>query len=281
MGRYLIALSEDESFNNNSIEVLSELCGNPTEHLFVGLLIKDFSYISTISSYLGEPALADFFPYKPGLITEEDHKKAEIIAKFEKSAQDHMVSYEIHNDFRLTAHELIRQTTYSDLLVISYRIFFNYVSKDPDTTMLYQILKGSKCPVMILPENIQQIGNIIFTYDNKESSVFAIKAFSQLFSSATRDKIVSILSVMPSADEEIKNEKLLLDLVKQHYHNVGIQLLNGSSISRAILDFAGSVSNPLLVMGAYGRSHISNLFLPSVARNILVESNVPLFIAHR
>jgi nucleotide-binding universal stress UspA family protein len=281
MGRFLIALNEDKSFNDNFFHIAGELCKDPTEHMFVGMLVKDFSYISTISSYLGEPALADFFPYKPGLITEEDHKKAEIIAKFEKSAQEHFLPCEIHNDFRVNAHELIRQTTYSDLLVLSYRIFYNYVTKNPDTTMLYQILKGSKCPVMILPEELPRVDNIIFTYDNKESSVFAIKAFSHLFSQGTRDKVVSILTVMPSADEEIKNEKLLLDLVKQHYSNVGIQLLNGSSISREILNFAGGVSNPMVVMGAYGRSHISNLFIPSVARHILKESVLPLFIAHR
>jgi hypothetical protein len=42
-----------------------------------------------------------------------------------------------------------------------------------------------------------------------------------------KDKIVSILTVMPNIDEEIKNEKLLLKLVKQHYNNVGLQLLEG------------------------------------------------------
>jgi nucleotide-binding universal stress UspA family protein len=70
-------------------------------------------------------------------------------------------------------------------------------------------------------------------------------------------------------------------MIKQHFDNVGIQLLEGSNISQEITNFASNQKNPLVVMGAYGRSHISNLLIPSVAVNILRTSRVPLFIAHR
>jgi nucleotide-binding universal stress UspA family protein len=126
-----------------------------------------------------------------------------------------------------------------------------------------------------------EVDNIIFTYDNKESSVFAIKAFSNLFARKMKDKIVSILTVMPNVDEEIKNEKLLLNLVKQHYNDVGLQLMEGHNISKEINNFAHNVQNPMVVMGAYGRSRISNLLIPSVANYLLKKSNLPLFIAHR
>jgi nucleotide-binding universal stress UspA family protein len=167
------------------------------------------------------------------------------------------------------------------MLILSYGVFYNHLTGKPDSSILYQILKGSKCPVLILPEGTNKIDNIIFTYDNKESSVFAIRAFSNLFSGNMKEKIISILSVMPNADEEMKNEKLLLNLVKQHYNNVGIQLLEGNNISKEINNFAKNVSNPLVVMGAYGRSRISNLLLPSVAQYLLKKSSLPLFIAHR
>jgi len=204
-----------------------------------------------------------------------------VISQFERTARDTNIRYEIYNDFRLTTHEVVKQSTYADMLILSYRIFYNYLTGKPDTSILYQILKGSKCPVLILPDGTNRVDNIIFTYDNKESSVFAIRAFSSLFSDNMKDKIISILSVMPNVDEEMKNEKLLLNLVKQHYNDVGIQLLEGNNISKEISNFASNVQNPLVVMGAYGRSHISNLLLPSVAQYLVKKSNLPLFIAHR
>ena len=135
---------------------------------------------------------------------------------------------------------------------------------------------------MILPDNICKIDNIIFTYDGKDSSVFAIRAFSNLFAGHSKNKPVSILTVMKSPDDEgIKNEKLLMELIKQHFNDVGIQLLEGNTISDEISNFAGTVTNPLIVMGAYGRSRVSNILLPSVARHIMTKSRLPLFIAHR
>lgn len=280
MARFLVALDGNNSFNQDLFQLSCDLFDNVDEHLFVGMLIKDVSYANTVSSYKGEPVMAEVSPIN-GFLNEEDVVITEVISQFEETARDTSIKYEIFNDFRLTAHEVVKQSTYADMIILSYRVFYNYITKKPDTSILYQILKGSKCPVLILPEGTKKIDNIIFTYDNKESSVFAIRAFSNMFSGNTRDKIVSILSVMPNVDEEIKNEKLLLNLVKQHYSNVGIQLLEGDNISREISNFAKNVQNPLVVMGAYGRSHISNLLLPSVAQYLLKRSNLPLFIAHR
>jgi nucleotide-binding universal stress UspA family protein len=279
MAKTLVALEEHAGFNNNVINICRDLFCDKNENLFVGLLVKDLSYITSLSGYVGEPALVDYMPYD--LISDEDRKKAEVISVFEERIKKSGFKYQIYNDFRLTSRELIKQSTFADLMILSYQAFFNKSNKEPDTSLIYQILKGSRCPVMILPMDISNIDNIIFTYDGKESSVFAIRAFSNLFSKYTKDKEVSILTVMPSADEEIKNEKLLLDLVQQHYNNVGVQLLEGSNISEEISNFAESADNPLVVMGAYGRSHISNLLLPSVAKDILKKSRIPLFIAHR
>ncbi len=280
MAKILIALDGDNSFNKNLFDISNKLFSDLGEHLFVGLIVKDFSYVTSLSNYMGEPVLADFLPNGSSLLSEEDQVKTEMISRFEEHARDFDVKYEIHNNFRMTVAEMVQQTTYADLLLLSYKVFYNHITKTPDTTLLYQVLKGSKCPVMILPENMGELDNLIFTYDGKESSVFAIRAFSSLFGPTTRDKIVSILTVMPNADEEIKNEKLLLNLVKQHYKNVGIQLLEGKNISMEISNFARNVQNPVVVMGAYGRSYISNLLLPSVAKNILKKSILPMFIAH-
>ena len=280
MARFLVALDGSISFTKDLFQFSSNLMQDEERSLFVGMVVKDVSYYNTVSNFAGEPVLSDEMPNQ-GFLDQEDDIITDVISQFEQSAKDSSVRYEVYNDFKLTAHEVVKQSTYADLLILSYRIFYNYLTGKPDSSTIYQILRGSRCPVLILPEGITEIDNIIFTYDNKESSVFAIKAFSNLFAKKLQDKIVSILTVMPNADEEIKNEKLLLNLVKQYYNNVGIQLLEGNNISKEINNFAGSVQKPLVVMGAYGRSRISNLLIPSVAEYLLKKSNLPLFIAHR
>lgn len=282
MGKILVALDEQSNFVKDLLTTAKELFANWKDNLYVGLLVKDLSYKSRISEYFKTAALVDYNPVdEENLLSEEDQKKAELIANFVKPSKSCGIRYEIHNDFRMTAYELVKQSMYADLLIISYKVFCKNNTGRADNSLLYHILKESRCPAMILPENISGIDNIIFTYDGKESSVFAIKAFANLFAAATRNKITSILAVMPSLDEEIKNERFLLDLVKQHYNNVGVQLLEGVHIAQEIHRFAESVENPVVVMGAYGRSAISNLFIPSVARDIIEKRQLPLFIAHR
>jgi hypothetical protein len=281
MAKILVALEEKSSFVNDLVTITNDLLPNVADNLFIAYVVKDMAYTSTISSYVKEAALVDQSPLGHELLSEEDRKKTEVISNFEKVFREANIRYQIFNDFRLTSHELIKQTTYADLLILSYQIFFNHVTRKPDTSMLYQILKKSRCPVLIVPEDMYKTNNIILTYDGKESSVFAIRAFSNLFASSVKNKIVTNLTVTPSLDEEIKNEKYLMELVKQHFNNVGMQLLTGTNTSREILNFAENVENPLVIMGAYGRSTISNLIIPSVARRIIENRKIPLFIAHR
>jgi len=281
MAKILVALEEDSTFSRDLVNVAGEIFGDLSEQLFVAMLVKDMAYTSQVSSFIGQPAMVDCLPEKSGLLTEEDKMKAEVISEFEKAAKLSGVPYEIYNDFKLTAYELVKQSTYADLMILSYQIFYDQLTGKPDTSLLYMILKNSRCPVMIIPNGIEHIRNIIFTYDGKESSVFAIRAFNSIFGRYLRDMVVTVLTVSPNKEEEIKNEKFLLDLVQQYYSNVGLQLLTGSSTSREILNYAASVDNPLVIMGAYGRSTISNLIIPSVANRIIQERNTPLFIAHR
>jgi len=281
MAKILVALEEKSSFVNDIVTVANDFLPKLSEHLFIAFVVKDLAYTSTISTYVKEAAMVDKHPGDIDHLSEEDSQKTEVISTFEKGVKNAKIRYQIYNDFKITAHELIKQTTYADLLILSYEIFFNHVTRKKDTSLLYQILKGSRCPVLIVPENMRPVRNIILTYDGKESSVFAIRAFSNLFDYAVKDKITTILTVSPIADEEIKNEKLLMELVKEHFRNVGLQLLNGYNTSKEILNFADNVDEPLVIMGAYGRSTISNLIIPSVARRIIENRRIPLLIAHR
>jgi nucleotide-binding universal stress UspA family protein len=281
MAKILIALEEKSTFVRDLVTVTNDLLPNTNENLFIAYVVKDMAYTSTISSYVKEASMADQIPAEYELLSEEDRKKTEVISNFERGFREANIRYQIYNDFKLTSFELVKQTTYADLLILSYQIFFNHVTRKPDTSLLYQILKKSRCPVLIVPEGIRKTKNIILTYDGKESSVFAIRAFSNLFAASVKNKIVTNLTVTPSADEEIKNEKYLMELVKLHFNNVGMQLLTGTNTSLEILNFAKSVENPLVIMGAYGRSTISNLIIPSVARRIIENRRIPLFIAHR
>ena len=280
MAKTLVVLNESVDYNGNLVRLIRALYNDVNHEHFEGMMVNDLASVNSISNHAGEPSLADFLPFKSDLLNDDIKKKAEILSIFEEHAKESKITYAINNDFRLNSHELLKKTAYADLLMLNYTVFMNR-SYRPNSSMIYSILKGSRCPVMVLPSDVSQIDNIIFTFDGKESSMFAIRAFCNLFAETTKDKEITILTVMPSEDEEIENEKLLMDFVKKYYKNIGLQMLVGDNISHEITNFAESVDNPLVVMGAYGRSRISNLFIPSTAKQFLIKGHIPLFIAHR
>jgi nucleotide-binding universal stress UspA family protein len=54
----------------------------------------------------------------------------------------------------------------------------------------------------------------------------------------------------------------------------------GETVGAALLRIASEVGADLLVMGAYGRTRLSELVLGGVTRHVLAEAEVPLLISH-
>ena len=71
MAKFLVALDGSNSFNQNLLQVASDLLENLDDHLLVGMLVKDVSYNNTVSNFIEEPVMADMMPSK-GFLNEED-----------------------------------------------------------------------------------------------------------------------------------------------------------------------------------------------------------------
>jgi nucleotide-binding universal stress UspA family protein len=65
-----------------------------------------------------------------------------------------------------------------------------------------------------------------------------------------------------------------------HYSKLNYELLSGQA-EEAILNFAEMQTNPLVVMGAFGRSGVSRFFSRSTAGKLLKDKSLPVFVAHK
>ena len=116
MAKFLVALDGSISFTRDLFEFSSNLLEDSDDGLFVGMVVKDVSYYNTVSSFVGDAVLADVMPQR-GFLNDEDNVITDVISQFETNAKDSSVRYEIYNDFRLTTHELVKQSTNADLLI--------------------------------------------------------------------------------------------------------------------------------------------------------------------
>ena len=123
MAKILVALDEKCTFVDDLVTVTKDFFPESAEHLFYACVVKDLAYTSPISNFVKESSLSDNLPGGIQHISDENIKKTEVISSFEKSFRKENFRYQFHNDFKITAHELVKQTTYADLLIISYEIF--------------------------------------------------------------------------------------------------------------------------------------------------------------
>ncbi len=59
-------------------------------------------------------------------------------------------------------------------MIVSASSFFSNVSQGEAKAILHKTLHSSECPVMVIPEKVERIEKVVFAYDGKKDSVFAL-----------------------------------------------------------------------------------------------------------
>lgn len=175
--------------------------------------------------------------------------------------------------------QVIRESRFLDLLVVCAKSSFDSSIDAVPSGLTEYMLRHSECPVLIAPINFNEPDEIVFAYDGSASSVFAIKEFTHLFPQF-EDRKVTFLEVNKSETNEIENQKKITDYLKMHYSMIGYQVLHGDPKDELFSYFIGK-RNPMIVMGAFGRNIISNLFNRSAAHLLLKTTTLPVFITHK
>lgn len=184
-----------------------------------------------------------------------------------------------HRDRGIPQEEIITESRYADLLLIDAETSFADKREEIPTNFVRNILSDAECPVVILPVAFSGIEQLVFTFDGKPSSIYAIKQFTYLFPELREQQVVVISvneeEVIPDAEERYK----LKEWLHMHYKNVDFLTTQGN-VKAGLLELLLSRSKAFIVMGAFGRSAFSNLLNPSHAQSVLKMVSQPVFIAH-
>lgn len=213
----------------------------------------------------------------------EKHKaKMDLVEKniyfFKEGCTNREVRYSVHRDRGVPVRELIEESRFADVLVVDAETSFNKRYEGSPTEFVRDILKKAECPVIIAPESIEAIDEIIFTYNGSFSSVFAIKQFTYLFPQFNNKK-VSIIQVNETGEWQDPDKYKFNEWLKEHYTNLHFEALKGE-IDTGLFDYVFKRRNIFLVMGAYGRTALSQFFKRSHADLLIKTVSQPIFITH-
>lgn len=204
---------------------------------------------------------------------------ANSIKWFSEKCINEETRFDFHTDRGIPLKEIIAESRYADLVVVDAETSFNKIYEGVPTRFVTDFLHNTECPVVIAPESFDGIDEIVVAYDGSASSVFAIKQFTYLFPQFCRKKI-SIVQVTEERNSGGIEDDQLPEWLKCHYSDLHFVSLRGEPDS-ALYDFLLRRKNIFLVMGAYGRSNISQFLKHSRAELIIKTVTKPIFIAHR
>jgi hypothetical protein len=166
---------------------------------------------------------------------------------------------------------IIDNSAFADIMICDAERFPTHYSFE---TLLFH----SHCSILLVPETYTNIENIILSYDDKTSSIHAIKQFAYLFS-FYKHLPVYFVSVLPKDVDELQYEDLVNEWLPLHYPTAEIKILKGEP-KKELTHFINSYSNSLVILGAFGRSSLSRFFKESIAYSFLEETTATLFLAH-
>ena len=203
------------------------------------------------------------------------------IAAFDSACISQQLNYVIHHDKSFAIEELLKESIYSDLLVIGAGETFKHYKEAVPSAFIRSLLSGTQCPVLVVPDNYQVTERIILLYDGKPSSVFAIKMFNYMMPWMRGVKTEVITVKDPKDRPEFTDDPLIREFIKCHYPNAIYTLLKGDPEEQIPAYLKTTAPQSLIVMGAYERSQVSRWFKASMADILINELAAPVFIAHQ
>lgn len=210
---------------------------------------------------------------------EEQREFRSMVRQFEEQCQKNGLEYRVHEEsMNWNIDNLVKETRFADLMVMSAELFCDDLNTRQPNSFMQQAIHKSECPVICVPESFLSIKKIVFAYDGKKESMFALKQFCNLFPqlSALPTKIVY---AKDEASVEIPDLIYLEEYAGRHFKNLDIEKVpfNGKKYFES---WAKDDNNTILVSGAFGRSGLSTAFKRSFVEDVIHQHLIPVFIAH-
>jgi nucleotide-binding universal stress UspA family protein len=250
-----------------------------TNSLLVGVFIHDMRYLNFTYAYTWDQPFVDVSALDE--IQKEDREKIDLnIALFKRACSDRGVRHKIHLDKGVPLQELLKESSFADLVVIDSHTGFFALGNSKPAPFIKDLLADAHCPTLIVPHNYSEFNKTILCYDGSLSSIYAIKMFSYILPEYSKLN-ATVLSANENNSNHLKSGENFKDLINLHFNNINFEVLTKSNEDDLLEYLKINGENSVIVMGSYSRNAISRLIHQSFSNRVISEINVPVFIAHQ
>jgi len=173
---------------------------------------------------------------------------------------------------------LAKESRFADLIVMSEELFCASETDSQPNYYMTETLRASECPVIVVPENFENIEHLAFAYDGGKECMHAIKQFVYLFPELI-DLPAEFVHMKDESTDEVPEKALLGEYTFSHFEAQYTSNLQFDP-KKYLTIWLEYKKNIFLVSGSYSRSAISKIFRKSFADQVIAGHTCPIFIAH-
>ncbi len=247
--------------------------------VLVGVAVVDVEDIK--DSVGGAPAGAIHFAEKAieKNLTLAEERAQELIRDFESLCKQNGISYESYIKVGNPAEEIIEEGLTADLIIVGIKTHFHLEHPEVVGDTLKELLKASVCPVMAVTEEEKLPDTVLIAYDGSVQASNAIREYVHISMNLPFAKKAVLLNVNDNIEEGMEALKKVEDYLKL-YSIETTKLVKSGKPAKVIHEVAKEIGNPLVLIGAYGHSGLTELFFGSTAKEIIEDGNFPIFVYH-
>lgn len=277
--RILLPLDPSE-YTDKALNIAIKLAKYHNAEL-TGMVILDIPGIE--SSVRTVPLGASYFARELGQkkIKDAELRIDELSAKFEKACEGENIKSRIHRVKGVPSDEIIRMSSFYDLLVIGKRTFFHFETQEGPGDSFEEILDSSITPILAVPKQFEapeypdKHFKALIAFNGTLPSCRALQMFAHL----ALDTYAEAKIIMSHKDEEYAQFMLreAEDMLKAHGLS-NIETIHTANpiietVDQEMLDWCD-----LFVMGPHSESSLVDFFTGSFTKYIINHCKKLIFI---
>jgi len=213
------------------------------------------------------------------VIEEKNEVNFQVISQIRGYFSDRNTQVIFHKKQGLTYEDILKESIFSDILLTNIALSYFDYDHNQLSSMVKSLLSKANCPIMLVPDDMQEIERIYFTYNGSYSSVFSIKQFTYLFKVLHNIPVIVLTVAEQKKEDEIENQQLLSDFLAKHYKTFSFKLLQGYPERELMIELMYQ-KNAIVTFGAFSRNRISQMLHKSNSENVTKIIDLPVFITH-
>jgi len=216
---------------------------------------------------------------RPG---DEHAYAAMLLATFVRRCRSARVPVSVLEITPRSPEEVIAEIERHDLTLIGHEATFQFESKGSHRTAREKILRRIRRPVVLVPDNATGVSDplgptVLVAYDGGPAAARALASF--VASGLGESREVHIATVGDDGEKAMETamhaaEKLRASGIKATPHGI-VSVLPDSD---ALVEFGAKLGAGLVVMGAFARSRIKEMFSGSLTRALVAGSASPIYL---